>query len=196
MTNTTSDWINHRLPEEGDGDNQGYVYVKLSPKDDTYATIHWSYVGHKANWKHTKYWEKPIELPGIKGQWINGSSILPDAISGFKSKTVQVLSDDCKTINTMYIEPLRAPKIWRPFFIDDNRPLVLAETETIETIKLPGKEGEWISGSEILPQKYHGDTDGEVQVKVKEYKFTYKKWDFVTKQDIWRPRPHIDPRPD
>jgi hypothetical protein len=60
----TQEWITDRLPTEADGDMDGNVWMRLSPLTIMGImgfSVHWSYVGSAAPWRHTSYWQPPAE---------------------------------------------------------------------------------------------------------------------------------------
>jgi hypothetical protein len=62
--NNTNEWITDRLPTATDGDEEGDVCIVTGPGRDgeeDYGFIHWSYVGARAPWRHSRDWEPPDE---------------------------------------------------------------------------------------------------------------------------------------
>jgi hypothetical protein len=61
---TANEWITDRSPTAADGDKEGDVCIVTGPGrdgEDEYAYVHWSYVGQRAPWRHSRNWEPPDE---------------------------------------------------------------------------------------------------------------------------------------
>jgi hypothetical protein len=62
--NNANEWIADRLPTAADGNKEGDVCIVTGPGrdgEDEYACVHWSYVGQRAPWRHSRNWEPPDE---------------------------------------------------------------------------------------------------------------------------------------
>ncbi len=62
--NSINEWITDRSPTAVDGDEEGDVCMVTSParaREYNYAHVHWSYVGARAPWRHSRSWEPPDE---------------------------------------------------------------------------------------------------------------------------------------
>lgn len=60
--NNINEWITDRSPAAVDGDEEGDVCMVTNPsraREYDYAYVHWSYVGARAPWRHSRNWEPP-----------------------------------------------------------------------------------------------------------------------------------------
>jgi hypothetical protein len=198
MTKPT--WITDRRPTKSDGDNDGDVIMQRRAGQEYGTWIHWSHVGAGIPWHHCSSWKPPVTLPGINGQWIDGASVLPTQDHADVDGEVQVHDAEGWT-GTRSWDMVGKGNVWRPYPSKDSRPLVRARAEGT----LPGLKGEWISGSDALPTREHGDDDGEVMVMASKSStspwargwssYGYEKWQRVIRTDAWQPFSHKDNRP-
>ena len=191
MTNPT--WITDRRPTEADGDRDGYVCMERRPGHrDNPSMVHWSHVGAGIPWRHTVYWKPPVpvvKLPGINGQWIDGGSVLPTREHADRVGDVQV-RDAHGRCSARTWSAVGKGDTWRPYSSKDTRPVELARAEGT----LPGFRGDWILGAAALPTREYADQDGDVEVP-SSFSGTYRRWDLVGCGDAWKPRAHLDNRP-
>ena len=93
---SSAEWITDRPPTEADGDEDGNVWMRLSPLATTHFSVHWSYVGGRAPWRHAPGWQPsaepaPAEPPTDPTRRV--VQIAFDAVDAGRSALIALCSD-------------------------------------------------------------------------------------------------------